>query len=111
MVLGQQAFQFGCIRCVKIALKGRFRAGCEQLLCQHAAEQLMHAVDRVAHRHGTEGITVIAVTDTEHAVFAGFVTGVPILDRHLQRHFHGNGAGIGNEHPLQGFGRHLDQLA
>ena len=61
MVLGQQAFELCDIGGCKAAIKGGLRARSKQLLCQHATEQFMHAVDRIAHRHGTEGIAMVAV--------------------------------------------------
>ena len=51
----------------------------EQLLRQRAAEKMMHAIDRVAYRHGGEGIAVIAVADREETLPAGLATAMPVL--------------------------------
>src|SRR5690554_7896126 len=52
MVL-QQTFQLGNIGGVEGGIEPGLGAWGKHLLSQHAAEQLMHAVDRVTHRHGT----------------------------------------------------------
>jgi hypothetical protein len=71
----------------------------------------VHAGNRVANRHGAEGIAVIAAAWSDEALFAGLAACLPVLQRHLHRDLDGNRARIGKEHRLQGFRRELDQQA
>ena len=51
--------------------EARGRAGREERSRQHAPEELVHAVDRVAHRHRAEGVAVVAAAQREQARLLG----------------------------------------
>ena len=76
---------------------------------QNAAEQIVHAVDRIAHRHGPEGVAMIAVAQRQQPVFAGLALAHPVLQRHLDRHFHRHRTAVRQEYLGQFGGRQRHQ--
>ncbi len=62
LVVGrQQAGEGDEVRLIPVVVEGALRRRGEQVLRQVAVIQAVHAVMRIAHRHGTEGIAVVAV--------------------------------------------------
>ena len=98
------------IRRIEITVIGALRRVGKIMFGQHTTEQRMHAVDRVTGRHGTEGIAVIAVAQGQQFVLAGVPLAQPVLQRHLDRHFHGHRAAVSQKHFLQRIRRQRHQL-
>jgi hypothetical protein len=65
----------------------------------------MHAGDGVTHRHGGEGIPMVAASQGQQAMATGLAPGLVILDGHLDSHLHRHRAGITEEDMLEGLGR------
>ena len=108
-VLFQQAAQGIQIPLVPVVVVAHRRRVREQVLGQHLAEQMVHAVDRVAGGHGPEGVTVVAVAQRDQTVLLGLPLAEPVLQRHLDRHLHGHRATVGQEHLVERFRRHPHQ--
>ena len=87
----------------------RGRPGREELRGEHVGELVVHAVHRVAHRHGGEGVAVVAAPHGEQAMAVGPAPPQPVLDRHLDGDLHRDRAGVGEEHPGQAVGDDLDE--
>ncbi|MND89453.1 hypothetical protein D3C80_815110 [compost metagenome] len=109
-VLFQQRGERGDIIFIPGLIETALRRGSEQVRREIALIQAVHRVVRIAYRHRAEGIAVIAVTQGQNAL-PPFPARLPVLQRHLQRHFHRHRSGIRQEHALQRFRRHSDQLA
>ena len=73
---------------IKITVIRALRRLGEIMFGQHPAEQRMHAIDRVAGSHGPERIAVIAVAQGQQFILAGMPLAEPVLQGHLDRHFH-----------------------
>lgn len=99
----QQASEGDKIRLVPFGVESALRCGGKQVLRQIAAVQAVHRGIRIAYRHGAKGIAVVALTQGEEAL-ARFAARLPVLQRHLQCHLDGNGAGVGQKHALQRLG-------
>ena len=69
----------------------------EQVGGQHGAEQVVHAVDRVAHRHRAEGVAVVSAAKTQQPR----APRARCLQAHLDRHLDRDRPGIGEEDVLQ----------
>ena len=64
----------------------------------------MHAGNRVADRHRAEGVAVIAVAQGDDFLLVRIAHGIPILQGHLEGHFHRYRTGVAEENPVQGGG-------
>ena len=73
---------------IKITVVGALRRLGKIMFGEHPAEQRMHAVDRVTGGHGPEGIAVIAIAQGQQFILAGVPLAEPVLQGHLDRHFH-----------------------
>ena len=71
------------------------------MLRQQARKQRVHAVLGIAHRHGARGVAVIAALEGNEPCSPLHAAIDPELQRHLQRHFDGDRAGIGKEHAIE----------
>ena len=98
------------VHLVPLAVEAALRRRGEQVFRQIPLPQAVHGVVRIAHRHRSEGIPVIAVAEGEETL-ARFALRMPVLQRHFHRHFHRHGAGIRQEHALQRVRRHRHQTA
>ena len=89
------------VRLVGCRVETRRRFVGEDLPGQDVGEQVMHAADRVTHRHRAERVAVIAAADGEHPGLAWQAGGLPVLHRHLQGDFDTDRARVGEEHVPQ----------
>ncbi len=78
---------------------------------QHAAKERMHALVRIAHRHGTGGVAMIAAAERDEAGARPLPAIAPELDRHLERDLDRDRARIGEEHPVEVARQHVHQAA
>ena len=79
------------------------------LLRQGALEELMHAVDRIADRHGVEGVAVISRANGSKLMFILITQGMVVLERHFHGYFHRHRTGITEEYFLQAGRRQIHQ--
>ena len=74
-----------------------------------SAEKRMHPV-RVAKRHRTCGISVVAALQGDQLAALRMSEGILVLHRHLGGTFHGNASRISKENLVQAFGQKIHQL-
>ncbi len=87
---------------VERRLRGRIaRQVGDDLLRQRRPEPGVHALLGVAHRHGREGVAMVAAAEGDKAGAAALTAVEPQLDGHLHGHLDGDRAGLGEEHPVQ----------
>ena len=74
----------------------------EELLGEDLGEEVVHAGDGIAHRHGAEGVAVVARPDRQQPMTAKLAPGLVILEGHLDSHLHRHRARIAQEDVLEG---------
>ena len=77
------------------------------LLRQNALEQGVHALFRIADRHGTKSVAMIAAKETHNTPAFWFAAVGPILNGHLQRNLDRNRARLGKKHPFKWIRQHI----
>jgi hypothetical protein len=107
----QQGPQVVEVTVVEGGAEDRFGPGGEELRGQHVGELVVHAVHRVAHSHGGEGVAVVAAPHGQQAMALGPSPTQPVLDGHLDRHLDRHRPGVREEHAGQAIGGHGDQPA
>ena len=107
---GHQTGKRHHIQFVPFAAHPTLRSGCKQVIRQITLPQTVHRVVRIADRHRAESIAVITVTKCQETL-TGFTFGLPVLQRHFHRDFHGDRTRIREKNALQRLGRHRHQLA
>ena len=91
LVVFAQQLGHGCQFLLRAVFsKATCRCGDKVLARQHIAEQVVHARIRVAHRHGSEGVTMITIAQCHQFLLGRFAHGIPVLDGHFQCNFYGD---------------------
>ena len=68
---------------------------------QHARQQRVHALLRVAHRHRRLRVAVVAAAERQQPRAPALPAVEPVLQRHLARHLDRHRAALGEEHALE----------
>ncbi len=95
---------------VPLGVEATARRFDKMVLGQESLVELVHAAIGVADAHGAEGVAVITAAQGDK-FGSGRPFGVPVLLRHLERHFHRYRAGIRQKDPIQPLRSELHQLA
>ena len=95
---------------VRGAVDAAGRSRREHVLGQHAAEESVHAAQRVGHRHRREGVSVVAPAHREEPGAAPTCCEVP-LQRHLHRDLDRHRARVGEEDVLEAVGGKVEEPA
>ena len=106
---GQQGRQVGDVRRLKSLPEGGLGHRREELRTEHIGKEVVHPVHRVAHRHGGEGVAVVATAHGQEAVLARSAVAHPALQGHLDGDLDGHRAGVAEEHASQRGRRQRDQ--
>ena len=89
-MIAERSYRSQIIGMVKPA--GRARR--EKMPGHCISEQMMHAGDRIAHRHGAEGIAMVAPSQGQKPAFPSLSLRLPILNRHFQSDLDADRAGV-----------------
>ena len=73
---------------IPCAIKTAARCGHKMAQWQAAAKNVVHARDRVAHRHRIPSVAVVAASDGGNIGFYRPLAAVLVLNRHFQCHFY-----------------------
>ena len=73
----------------------------KEMIGEYSPEEVVHAVDGVADRHGGEGIPVVTAPDGQESLSIWATLGQPVLERDLDRDFHRDRARVREEDPFK----------
>ena len=85
---GEEFAHWGDVLRIPRTIKTAAWCGHKMALWQAAAKNVVHACDRVAHRHRIPSIAVVAASDGGNIGFYRPLAAVLVLNRHFQRHFY-----------------------
>ncbi len=106
-----QVGEFGNRRWLPGAIEPAGRPRREELLRDHPGEQAMHAGDRIAHRHGPEGVAMIPPAQGQQPALGRIRARLPILNRHLDGDLDGHRARVAQKDLVEGVWGEIHEAA